>query len=107
MNKHIVLEQRARVGQVKILGWPSVSVLRAEGSCILPVISYMRRDPSRLKRRGVGVGGCPRGLRWLMALKKALAREILDGTDARRRDIVRIVMICEQWHQNPGTGNTK
>lgn len=73
-----------------------MSGLRAEGSCILLVISYMKRDPSRLKRRGVGAGGCPHGLRGLMALKKVLAREILEGTDARRRDIVRIVKICEQ-----------
>lgn len=29
-------------------------------------------------------------------MKKVLAREILEGTDARRRDIVRIVKICEQ-----------
>lgn len=36
----------------------------------------------------------------LMTLEKVLAREILDGTDTRRRDIVKVVKIGEQWHQN-------
>lgn len=33
----------------------------------------------------------------MMALKKVLAKEILDGTDRIRRDIIKIVKIGEQW----------
>lgn len=56
------------------------------------LFSVERRSVVVCMPPGAGGGG-------LMALKKVLAKEILDGTDRIRRDIIKIVKIGEQWHQ--------